>query len=122
MKIWPLGTYPHVKKAYCSKEITMEIYDYCKSVNTELTIWKDRLFDVISKFDHLPTGDKQRMYEEVNGLHIIMSELEERIEKLRTECPTEWKPAEAESNVKIPGPNSRYTDTSGVHFDYDFGG
>ncbi len=105
------------------KEITMEIYDYCKSVNTELTQWKERLFNVISHIDHLPTGDKQRMYEEVNGLHIIMSELEERIERLRTECPTEWQPAEEETIFKVSElSGNRFSDTSGVHFDYDFGG
>jgi len=100
----------------------MEIYDYCKSVNMELTVWKARLYDVISKIDHLPTGDKQRMFEEVNGLHIIMAELEERIERLRTECPTEWKPVQAEITNKLSGLSSRYNDTAGVLFDYDFGG
>lgn len=100
----------------------MEIYDYCKNVNMELTVWKARLYDVISKIDHLPTGDKQRMYEEVNGLHIIMSELEERIEKLRTECPVEWKPTREEINVRLSGLSNRYNDATGVFFDYDFGG
>jgi len=100
----------------------MEIYDYCKSVNMELTVWKARLYDVISKIEHLPTGDKQRMYEEVNGLHIIMAELEERIENLRTECPTEWKPTQQEISNKLSGLSSRYNDTAGVLFDYDFGG
>lgn len=100
----------------------MEIYDYCKSVNMELTIWKTRLHDTISKIDHLPTGAKQRMYEEVNGLHIIMAELDERIEKLRTECPTEWKPAQEETREKFSGLSNKYSDTAGVRFDYDFGG
>jgi hypothetical protein len=100
----------------------MEIYDYCKSVNMELTMWKARLYDVISKIEHLPTHDKQRMYEEVNGLHIIMSELEDRIERLRTECPTEWKPAQEEIKVKLSGLSNRYNDAAGVLFDYDFGG
>lgn len=100
----------------------MEIYDYCKNVNMELTIWKARLHDAISKIDHLPTGAKQRMYEEVNGLHIIMAELDERIEKLRTECPTEWKPAQDETGEKFSEMSSKYSDTAGVRFDYDFGG
>lgn len=100
----------------------MEINDYCKSVNMELTMWKAKLYDVISKVDHLPTGDKQRMYEEVNGLHIIMAELEDRIEKLRTECPTEWKPVQEEISTKLAGLSSKYNDTAGVLFDYDFGG
>jgi hypothetical protein len=100
----------------------MEIHDYCKSVNTELSIWKARLYSVISKIDQLPTGDKQRIYEEVNGLHIIMSELEDRIENLRTACPTEWKPAEDEVANKVSGLNSRFNDTAGIRFDYEFGG
>ena len=100
----------------------MEIYDYCKSVNVELATWKAKLDDTISKIDHLPTGAKQRMYEEVNGLHIIMAELNERIEKLRTECPTEWNPAQDKRSNNFTTESSKYNDTSGVRFDYDFGG
>lgn len=100
----------------------MELNDYCESVNTELTMWKARLYDVISKIDHLPTGDKQRMYEEVNGLHIIMAELEDRIEKLRTECPTEWKPVREEISTHFSGLSNKYNDTTRELFDYDFGG
>lgn len=100
----------------------MEIYDYCKSVNMELTVWKARLYDVISKMDRLPSGDKQRMHDDVCGLHIIMAELDERIETLRTECPTEWKPVKEEISNKLTGLSSRYNDTAGLFFDYDFGG
>lgn len=100
----------------------MELFDYCKNVNMELIMWKARLYDVISKIDHMPTGDKQRMSEEINGLHIVMSDLEDRIEQLRTECPTEWKPVQKEISNRLSGLSSRYNDTAGVLFDYDFGG
>ena len=100
----------------------MEIKDYCKNVDMELTVWKARLYDVIRKMEQLPTGQKQRVYEEINGLHIIMSELDERIEKLRTECPLEWKPIQEEITSKISRLSSKYNDTEGVFFDYDFGG
>ena len=100
----------------------MEIKDYCKSVDMELTIWKARLYDVISKMDRLPTGNKQRMYEEVNGLHIVMADLDERIEKLRTECPTEWRPEQEDIRAGFSILNDKYNDTAGVLFDYDIGG
>lgn len=100
----------------------MEIYDYCKNVDMELTLWKAKLYDVISKIDRLPTGSKQRMYEEINGLHIVMTELEDRIKKLRTECPVEWNPVQEEINVRLSGLSSRYNDAAGVLFDYEFGG
>jgi len=104
------------------KEDPMEIKDYCKGVDMELTLWKAKLYDVISQIERLPTGSKQRMYEEVNGLHIVMAELEERIEKLRKECPTEWQPQQEDIKMKISELNTRYNDTAGVLFDYDYGG
>lgn len=100
----------------------MELSDYCKGVDIELTMWKAKLYDVMAQMDRLPTGNKQRMYEEVNGLHILMSELEERIEKLRRECPTEWKPDQEEIRTKFSELGVKYNDTAGVLFDYDFGG
>ncbi|MBE0582332.1 MAG: hypothetical protein IH612_01070 [Desulfofustis sp.] len=100
----------------------MELSDYCNNVHTELTIWRARLHDVISKMDHLPTSSKQRMFEEVNALHILMGDLEDRITKLRTECPTEWNPKQKPSHINRSYFTNNFNDTSGVRFDYDFGG
>lgn len=100
----------------------MEVKDYCRNMDIELTMWKAKLYDVISKMDRLPTGDKQRVYEQVNGLHMVMADLDERIEKLRTECPTSWSPEREEISSKFSMLNSKYNDTAGVLFDYDIGG
>lgn len=100
----------------------MEVKDYCKYVDIELTTWKAKLYDVMSKIDKLSSGNKQRMLDEVNGLNIIMTELEERIDKLRTECPIEWKPEKERIQAKFSEINDKYKETTGVFFDYDFGG
>ena len=100
----------------------MQVKDYCKNLDIELTSWKAKLYDVLRKMDELPTEKKQRMYEEVNGLHIVMSELDERIDKLRTECPLAWKPDHEEIQAKFSELNDKYNNTAGVLFDYDFGG
>jgi hypothetical protein len=100
----------------------MQVKDYCKNLDIELTLWKAKLYDVLRKMDELPTEKKQRMYEEVNGLHIVMSELDERIDKLRTECPLAWKPDQKEIQAKFSELNDKYNNTAGVLFDYDFGG
>lgn len=100
----------------------MDIKEYCKYVDTELTMWKTRLYDVMSKIENLPTGNKQRMYEQVNGLNIVMAELEERIDKLRSECPIAWKPEQEKIKEKFSEINDKYKETTGVFFDYDFGG
>jgi hypothetical protein len=100
----------------------MELSEYCEGVENELTVWKAKLYDVMTRMDGLPTGSKQRMFEQVNGLHMVMAELEERIDKLRTECPTQWKPDQEEIRAKFSELHLKYNDASGVLFDYDYGG
>lgn len=100
----------------------MEVKDYCRYADLELSAWKAKLYDVLSKIDQLPTANKQRMYEDVNGLHIVMAELDDRIEKLRKECSIAWRPGREEKKMKFPELNTKYNDTGDVSFDYDFGG
>ena len=100
----------------------MELKDYCRNVEMELTNWKSRLYDVLRKMDMASTGNKEKMYEEVNALHILMTELEERVENLRTSCPTEWSPEREEIKVKFDKLKNRYNDAANVNFDYDYGG
>jgi len=107
---------------YQQEEFAMDVKDYCKNVDMELTLWKAKLYDVISKIDKLPTGKKEGMFEEVNGLHIIMSELEDRIEKLRTECPLVWKPEQETIQKRITDLSEKYKYATEEYFDYDFGG
>ena len=98
----------------------MENKDYCRNVDIELSQWQEKINDVLSNIDNLPTGKKQRMLEDVNGLHIVMTELRDRIEKLRTECPISWEPEWEDVSFRDPGYN--FNDKASVNFDYDFGG
>jgi hypothetical protein len=100
----------------------MEVKDYCRYVDMELTNWKSKLYDVIRKLDMAPTSNKEKVYEEINGLHIVLTELEDRLDNLRTSCPTEWSPEQEEIKMKLNDLKSRYKDASNVKFDYDFGG
>lgn len=100
----------------------MEVKDYCQNMDTELTAWKAKIYNVIRQMDSLPTGDKQRMYEKINGLHIIMTELDNRLDQLRTACPTEWKPARQEIKTTMADLGNRYEEAAGELFDYDIGG
>ncbi len=104
------------------KENNMDVKDYCRNVEMELTIWKSRLYDVIRKLDKAETGDKEKVFEDINGLHILMTELEDRLDELRTSCPTDWKPEDEDFKVKLGNLESRYNTASKVLFDYDFGG
>lgn len=79
----------------------MDAKDYCDKLTVELTAWKAKLYDVVRKLDKISTGDKEKVVPEVNELHIIMEELDERIEKLKKECPTSWEPDKTEIENKV---------------------
>ena len=100
----------------------MDVKDYCRNVETELTAWKAKLYNIMRQMDKLPTGDKQRMYEKVNGLHIVMTELDDRLDQLRTACPTEWSPARKEIKGKMADLGNKYEETAREFFDYEVGG
>jgi len=111
-----------IKQASEKRGGIMELKDYCKNVEIELTAWKAKLYDVTRKIEKLPTGDKQRMFDHINGLNLVVSELDDRIDQLRTECPTEWNPTKEEIKVKIADLDKRFNDASDIMLDYDFGG
>lgn len=105
-----------------SGEDAMEVRDYCRNVDIELMAWKAKLYDVMRKVEKLPTGDKEKVYEHVNGLNIVMTELDDRIDQLRTACPTEWSPEREEIKTKMEDLGDRYHDAEGLLADYDIGG
>lgn len=101
----------------------MEIKDYCKNVDTELSQWQEKLHHLVDQMDRMPTSSKQRVYEEINGMHILLTEMDDRLEQLRSECAISWEPRSSEgSTPTVSGASNRFNSASGVHFDYDFGG
>ncbi|MDA8162561.1 MAG: hypothetical protein M0022_06605 [Desulfobacteraceae bacterium] len=99
----------------------MELKDYCKNVDVELTGWRAKLYNIMRQIDNLPTGEKQRMYEKVNSLHIILTELDDRLDKLRISCPTEWSPDREKIQGRLTELWSQYGEAEKALFDYGRG-
>jgi predicted nuclease with TOPRIM domain len=74
------------------KEGAMDAKDYCGSLVTELSGWKAKMYDVTRKLDKVSSGDKEKVVPMVNELHMILEELDDRVERLKTDCPTQWGP------------------------------
>lgn len=100
----------------------MEIKDYCKNIEVELSQWQGKLDHIVSKLDSMPTSSKEKVYEEVNDLHMLTAEIGDRIERLRTQCSISWEPEFDEATPTVSGSSKRFNDVSDVRFDYDFGG
>ena len=92
----------------------MDVKDYCRSIEQELTGWKAKLYDVTRKVDKLPSASKEKVLANVEDLHMIVTELDERIETLRTECPTEWSPIKKEIDEAHINLRSKYDEALDV--------
>ncbi len=64
----------------------MEAREYCNSITAELSGWKTKMDDIVSKFDRAPSDYKKRLINEVKDLHRVSDELGHRIEGLKKEC------------------------------------
>ncbi len=81
-------------------EMIMASKEYCDTMSLELSGWKDKVYDVVEKLDHMSTGEKERIVPEVFALHMIIEELSERIDGLNNACELNWKPeSEEEKHV-----------------------
>ena len=88
----------------------MDVKDYCKGLEQELTIWKARLFDLNRKIDRLPSADRERVLPNVEDIHILVVEMSDRVDALRTECPSEWGTERKEIDEAYAAVGVKYQD------------
>ncbi len=89
----------------------MELQDYCHNVEIELAGWKAELYTVLRKIDRLGTAERQKILPVVEDLHILMEDMEGRIQQLRTECATEWSPTRKEMGYAHVDMRGNYDET-----------
>ncbi|MFP4453608.1 MAG: hypothetical protein ACLFNW_11960 [Desulfobacterales bacterium] len=89
----------------------MDAKDYCNSMSAELIAWKAKLFDVISRTDKMGTQEKDKVWSYFNEMKIIIQDLEDRVESLRTECPSDWSPQKKEIEDAHVDIRSKYEET-----------
>lgn len=70
----------------------MDVKDFCKGIESEMTAWKAKLYDTMRKVDALGSAEKQKMLGNVEDLHMLLQEMSDRVDQLRTECPSDWSP------------------------------
>ena len=62
--------------------------EYCSSVAEELEYWSDRLHELSNKFQKIPSFDKYKLQPQIEDLHIMMTEMDDRLCDLLTSCST----------------------------------
>ncbi|MEJ2040877.1 MAG: hypothetical protein P8X55_18395 [Desulfosarcinaceae bacterium] len=67
----------------------MKAKNCCKTMEMELTGWKAIVYDIARKMDQLPGGQKEKIQPNIEDLHILITEMDERIEQIRNNCTPE---------------------------------
>ena len=63
--------------------------DFCSSLRAELTAWRDTVDDVLKRFENVSGPEKARILGNVEDLHMVVEEFNERIEQLKETCSIE---------------------------------
>ena len=89
----------------------MEVKDFCKGMETEMMAWKAKLYDVMRKVDKLGSADKEKALPNIEDLHMLLEEMTDRVENLKTECPSDWSPDKKEIDEGGVDMLSKYEET-----------
>jgi hypothetical protein len=99
-----------------------DVHSYCDATVAELGLWKAKVYDVLRRMDKASSGDKAKLLDQVNDLHIVIDELEARIGKLRSECPADWKADQSDVDKKFGHLKGLYNDVNANFSPGDIGG
>lgn len=62
--------------------------NYCSNIAEELEFWSNRLHELSNKIDRMPSLDKYKLLPHIEELHIMMTEMDDRLCDLMTSCQT----------------------------------
>ncbi len=79
----------------------MEVLDYCRNVENELTAWKAKLFDAATRIERLPANSRRQAQPRLGELKIIVALLEDKISMLNARRPLEWVELREDIEEKI---------------------
>ena len=67
----------------------MKAKNCCKTMEMELTGWKAIVYDVARRMEKLPGGEREKIHPHISDLHILIEEMDDRIEQIRATCTPE---------------------------------
>ena len=86
--------------AAADRRYVMASRSYCTSIGNELEMWSVRLHELSRKIDSMPSIDKYRMLPHIEELHILMTEMDDRLCEVLSSCST-VEPLEKEESSML---------------------
>lgn len=89
----------------------MDVKDFCSAMESEMTSWKAKMYDAMRKINKLGTAEKEKILMNIQDLNMLMDDMAQRVEQLRTECPSDWSPIKTELEQGSLDMRSKYEET-----------
>ncbi len=89
----------------------MDVKDFCSAMESEMTSWKAKLYDAMRKIEKLGSAEKEKVLMNIQDLNILMDDMSNRVEQLRTECPSDWSPIKKELEQGSTDMRGKYEET-----------
>ena len=89
----------------------MKALNCCKTMEAELTAWKANVYDIVRRLDELSGGEKDKFHSNIEDLHMFLEEISDRVEKLKTECPSDWSPVKKDIEDGTVNMRGKYEET-----------
>ena len=67
----------------------MKAKNCCKTMEAELTAWKANVYDIVRSIEKLPGGEKEKILPNIEDLHMLIAEMDDRIDQIRENCTPE---------------------------------
>ena len=67
----------------------MKARNCCTTMEAEVTAWKTDVYDIARKMAELSIGEKEKILSHIEDLHILIAEMNDRIEQIRENCTPE---------------------------------
>lgn len=67
----------------------MKAMNCCKTMEAELTAWKANVYDIVRSIEKLPGGAKDKILPNIEDLHMLIAEMDDRIDQIREDCTPE---------------------------------
>jgi hypothetical protein len=80
-------------------------------METEMAAWKAKLDGVMQKIDKLGTAEKEKVLPNIQDINMLLEEMGNRVEKLKTECPSDWSPMKEEIDEGSVNMRAKYEET-----------
>ena len=67
----------------------MKARNCCKTMEMELTAWKAIIYDIARKIEKLPGGAKDKILPNIEDIHMMIEDMDVRIDDIRDKCTPE---------------------------------